>query len=427
MAYQSASAIRLIGPVNSHIFFGAQLDNLLATRLGAVKASPSMAAKARVDALRAAGRSIIDFTIGEPDFPTPPHIVMAGINALRAGHTRYTGSAGTPALRAAIAEKLARENGLTYAPDHIVAGNGAKHIIFNAFAATLNEGDEVIIPTPYWVSYPDMVAINGGTSVIVPCDACTGFKLTPEALEKSITERTRWLILNTPNNPTGAVYSEAELRALCDVLVRYPQVWLMTDEIYEHFLYVGARHISPLQIAPTLASRTLVVNGVSKAYAMTGWRIGYGAGPRSLTNAIALLISQSTTCPNAMSQAAAVVALTGPQDCVKEASDLFAVRRDHMGSLLNDIPGIDCMMPDGAFYVFPSVAGLIGKVTPQGTILKTDVDVMTFFLEEAGVATIDGSSYGQPSYLRMSFATSTEQITLGCRQISAAVSQLNKQ
>lgn len=400
------------------------MDSFLATRLSCVKPSPSMAAKARVDSLRAAGRTIIDFTIGEPDFPTPAHIVAAGIDALTSGQTRYTGSSGTPLLRQAIAEKLRCENTLTYSPDEIVVGNGAKHIIYNAFAATLNDGDEVIIPAPYWVSYPDMVAINGGTPVIVCCDASTGFKLTPQALESSITARTRWLILNTPNNPTGAVYTRSELAGLCGVLLRHPHVWLMTDEIYEHFVYGQARHLSPLQIAPELSSRTLLVNGVSKAYAMTGWRIGYGAGPRQLIKAIGLLFSQSTTCPGAMSQAAAATALGGPQQCVAEGAALFAARRDRMTGLLQQIPGIGCAIPDGAFYVFPSVAGLIGKTTRQGLRLATDVDVMTFLLEEAGVATIDGTSYGHSPYLRMSFATSAEQIELGCNLIRAAVDQL---
>ena len=400
------------------------MDKLLADRLSAVKPSPSMAAKARVDALRAAGRDIIDFTIGEPDFPTPAHIVAAGVDALQSGHTRYTGSTGTPALRKAIAAKLERENHLRYGIDEIVVGNGAKHIIYNAFAATLNECDEVIIPTPYWVSYPDMVAINGGTPVIVSCDAASGFKLTAAALESAITARTRWLVLNTPNNPSGAVYTSEELNAICAVLLRHPQVWLMTDEIYEHFVYGDAQHLSPLQIAPALKTRTLVVNGVSKAYAMTGWRIGYGAGPQALMKALALLMSQSTTCPSAISQAAAVTALSGPQQCVLQGRDLFSKRRDAIVTLINSIPGMGCLPPDGAFYVFVDVARLIGKRTPQGATLANDVDVMMYCLEQAGVATIDGASYGQPSYLRMSFATSIEQIESGCRQLRDAVFQL---
>lgn len=401
-------------------------EHQLATRLAAVKPSPSMAAKARVDALRAAGRDIVDFTVGEPDFSTPQHIVAAGIRALQDGHTRYTGSTGVPALRATIAAKLARENGLAFTPEEIVVGTGAKHVIYNAFSATLNERDEVIIPTPYWVSYPDMVAINGGTPVIVNCDASTGFKLTADALAKSITSRTKWLVLNTPNNPTGAVYSEEELKGIGEVLQRHPHVWLMTDEIYEHFVYGRARHLSPLQVNPDLARRTLVINGVSKAYAMTGWRIGYGAGPAALIKAIALLISQSTTCPSSISQAAAVVALSGLQDCVKDAAAMFSVRRDQIVGLLNKIPGIRCIAPDGAFYVFPDVSGAIGKRTPDGTCLNSDPDVMMYLLEEGGVASVDGSSYGQPGHLRLSFATSMEQIEIGCARISAALGRLRR-
>ncbi|KAF1044914.1 MAG: Aspartate aminotransferase [Herbaspirillum frisingense] len=317
-----------------------------------------------------------------------------------------------------------RENALSYALDQIVVGIGAKHIIYNAFAATLNEGDEVIIPTPFWVSYPDMVAINGGTPVIVGCDESSGFKLTAAALEKSITPRSRWLVLNTPNNPSGAVYSADELKALCEVLMRHPHVWVMTDEIYEHFVYRGARHVSPLQVEPALAERTLVINGVSKAYAMTGWRIGYGAGPLALMKAIALLITQSTTCASGASQAAAAVALSGPQQCVAEGAALFAQRGERIVGLINAIPGMRCVPPDGAFYAFPSVQGLLGKSTPQGKTLANDVDVMMYLLEQAGVATIDGTSYGQPGYLRISFATSMEQIEQGCKQIAAAVAAL---
>lgn len=399
------------------------MTSFLADRLDAVKPSPSMAAKARVDALRAAGRSIIDFTIGEPDFPTPPHIIEGGVLALHGGHTRYTASSGTPALRQAIANKLLRENGLRYQTDEIVVGCGAKHIIYNAFAATLNAGDEVIVPAPYWVSYPDMVSLHGGTPVIVPCGADTGFKLTAAGLEQAIGPRTRWLILNTPNNPTGAVYTRAELEALCAVLRGHPQVWVLTDEIYEHFVYDGAKHLSPLDVALDLKVRTLLVNGLSKAYAFTGWRVGYGAGPAQLIKAINLLLSQSTTCASAMSQAAAVVALDGPQDCVAEAAALFASRRDRMVQLLAAIPGVSCTPPDGAFYVFANVTGLYGLRTVDGRVTASDVDVAQLFLEQAGVATIDGASYGCPGHLRMSFATSVAQIEAGCAAMAAAVAR----
>jgi aspartate aminotransferase len=403
------------------------MSGILAGRMQAVRPSPSMAAKVRVDTLRAQGRRIVDFTIGEPDFPTPAHIVTAGITALVAGDTRYTSSAGTLALRNAIAAKLARENGLDWRPGQVVVGCGAKHIIYNALAATLDAGDEVIVPAPYWVSYPDMVLLQGATPVIVPCPAARGFKLAAADLEAAITSRTRWLILNTPNNPTGAVYGQDELEAICAVLRRHPHVWLMTDEIYEHFVYGGARHVSPLAVEPDLTSRTLLVNGMSKAYAMTGWRIGYGAGPDELMKAMTVLLMQSTSCAAAMSQAAAVTALDGPQDCVAQAVRTFAHRRDRIVELLKLIPGVECAPPDGAFYVFPSVAGLLGARTPRGDVLANDLDVMMYFLDEAGVATIDGSSYGAAGHLRFSFATSLDQIEAGCAAIAKAVAALDFQ
>lgn len=400
------------------------MSNPFASRLDTVKPSPSMAAKLRVDALRAAGKTIIDFTIGEPDLSTPPHIVEAGVQALTLGQTKYTGSAGIPALREAIVAKLQYENHLTYSVDQIVVGAGAKQLIYNALAATLNDGDEVIVPAPYWVSYPDMVALNGGTPVCVDSSEATGFKLTPGALEAAITSRTRWLVLNSPNNPSGAVYSRIELEALGQVLMRHPQVWILTDEIYEHFTYGDAQHVSIVAAQPQLMDRTLIVNGVSKAYAMTGWRIGYCAGPMVLMKSISLLQSQTISCAASMSQLAAVAALQGSQDCVKEASRLFESRRDRIVDLLNAIEGIRCARPDGAFYVFPSVAGLMGRTTPAGKRLTSDLDVMMYFLDEGGVATIDGTSYGMPSFLRISFATSVEQIEAGCAAIASAVSKL---
>lgn len=398
--------------------------SIVAERLSHVKASPSMAARNRVESLRAQGREIIDFTIGEPDFPTPAHIVAAGVAALHSGHTRYTASSGIPSLRLAIADKLARENKLAFSPDQVVVACGAKQIIYEALSASLNAGDEVIVPAPYWVSYPDIVAIHGGVPVIVASGPADGFKLTPEALAAAITPRTRWLILNSPNNPTGAVYAPRELRELADVLARHPDVWLLTDEIYEYYVYGGAQHASILAVAPELASRTLIVNGVSKAYAMTGWRIGYGAGPAPLIRAITMLLSQNTSCANAMSQHAAVAALNGPQDCVTDAVAEFSGRRDRMVELLGQVPGLDCSRPDGAFYVFPSVQGLIGKTTSEGLALTSDADVVLFLLDAAGVATIDGGSYGMPGFLRMSFATALDQITLGCERIRSACATL---
>ncbi|SOZ19511.1 aminotransferase class I/II-fold pyridoxal phosphate-dependent enzyme [Cupriavidus taiwanensis] len=400
---------------------------IVAIRLGVAKPSASIAAKARADAMRAAGRQIIDFTVGEPDFPTPKHIIDAGVAALESGHTRYTASAGTAQLRAAIASKLQRENQLGYDQNEIVVGCGAKHIIFNAFMASLNPGDEVVIPAPYWVSYPDMVLLNGGVPKIVDCPGEAGFKLSAEALERAITDKTRWVVLNSPNNPTGAVYSDSELRALGDVLLKHPNVHILTDEIYEHFVYGAARHVCLLNTTPELRSRTLLVNGLSKSHAMTGWRIGYGAGPAKLIKAITLLITQSTTCAAAATQGAAAAALEGPQQCVKDAAEMFEARRNRMVERLNAIDGIHCDLPDGAFYVFASVAGLLGRVTREGRKLEADVDVADFLREEGGVVTIDGSSYGLSPYIRFSFATSMTEIDRGCDAIAAAVSQLAKQ
>jgi len=403
-----------------------QNPSIVASRLGQVKPSASIAAKAKADALRAAGREIIDFTVGEPDFPTPAHIVQAGVRALGEGHTRYVASAGTLALRKAIIDKLQRENDLDYALPEIVVGSGAKHIIFNAFTASLNPGDEVLIPAPYWVSYPEMAVINAGVPRIVNCAASNGFKLSAAALEDAITPRTRWLVLNSPNNPTGAVYTQEELRDIGEVLLKHPQVWIMTDEIYEHFIYDGGRHVCLLNTTPQLRARTLLINGVSKAYAMTGWRIGYGAGPAELIKAITLLITQSTTCATAAAQAAAVEAINGPQQCVRDAAALFQGRRDRMIEQLGAIDGIRCDVPPGAFYVFASVHGLIGRTTPGGAVLGSDQDVASYFIEQAGVVTIDGTSYGLSPYLRFSFATSTEEIDRGCAAIAAAVAQLRK-
>lgn len=398
--------------------------DIAATRLGAAKPSASMAAKARADAMRAAGRHIIDFTIGEPDFPTPAHIVEAGANALKHGHTRYTASAGTVELRAAIARKLKRDNQLHYKTNEIVVGCGAKQVIFNAFMATLNQGDEVIVPAPYWVSYPEMVLINGGTPRIVNCDARDGFKLRAAALEHAITPRTKWLVLNSPNNPTGAVYSAAELRALGDVLDRHPHVHIMADEIYEHFVYGDAKHVCLLNANPALRSRTLLVNGLSKSHAMTGWRIGYGAGPAGLVQAIVLLITQSTTCAGAAAQAAAAAALDGPTQSVTDAARMFESRRNRLIERLSGIEGVHCETPDGAFYVFASVAGLLGRQAPTGKWLQSDTEVAEYLCEEGGVVAIDGTSYGLSPFLRFSFATSMSEIDRGCDAIEAAVSRL---
>lgn len=402
----------------------ALIADFLAERTRAIKPSPSMMAKSRVDQLRAQGRDIVDFTVGEPDLPTPGHIVQAGIDTLNSGDIRYTSSVGAKPLLEAVRSKFQHENGLDYGTDELIVGVGAKQLIFTALAATVQAGDEVIIPAPYWVSYPDMVLVNDGTPVVVVCPESDGFKLTPDALERAITPRTKWLLLNTPSNPTGAMYGADELRALAAVLARHPHVWLLTDEIYEHLAYGDARHQSPAAVAPELAARTLTINGVSKAYAMTGWRLGYAGGPKALIKAMATLISQSTSCVSAISQSAARVALTADQQCVRDANALFHDRRDRIVSLLNEVPGIRCPVPEGAFYVYPSVEGLLGRTTPAGQKLGSDLDVVMYLLDEAGVACLDGAAYGLSPYLRLSFATSMENIEEGCRRIRDACARL---
>jgi aspartate aminotransferase len=397
----------------------------LADRVAKLKPSASIAAKKRVTELLAAGRQIIDFTIGEPDLDTPAHIIDAAIAAMRGGDTHYTATPGTPALREAICAKLERENGLLYTPENVVVGCGAKQLIFEAFAATLSKGDEVIVPAPYWVSYPDIVGVNDGTPVVVECGENVGFKLTPAALEAAITSRTRWLILNSPNNPTGAVYTRDETKELAAVLARHPHVWLMTDEIYEHLIYDGHKAATPVQLDSALAARTLIVNGLSKAYAMTGWRIGYAVGPNDLVNAIAKLLGQSTTCPSSISQAAAVAALDGDQSHVRETVALYERRRDRMIEMLDGTPGLRIAVPAGAFYLYPSVAGLIGRKTASGQVLKNDLDVSRYLLDAANVAVMDGASYGLSPYLRLSFATSFSMIDLGCSQIRKACEALS--
>lgn len=397
---------------------------LFSERVTQIKPSASIAARQKVVELHEAGRHIIDFTIGEPDLDTPSHVVNAAIDALRNGTTHYTATAGTPALRAAICRKFERENSLHYSPDEVVVGNGAKQLICEALAATVRPGDEVIVPAPYWVSYPDMVRMNSGIPVIAACDEAAGFKLAPGALEAAITEKTRWIIINSPNNPTGAVYLAHELEALADVLRRHPHVWVLIDDIYEHLIYDGERHINLLQVDPALRSRSLLVNGVSKAYSMTGWRLGYAAGPLALIKAIITLLGQATTCVSSISQAAAVAALDGSQACVQQAVQSYRERRDRMLGLLDGVPGIHVLKPKGAFYLFLSVAGLIGCETPQGTILKTDSDVSLYLLDAAGVAVLDGAAYGLSPYLRLSYATSVADIEEGCRKIRTACEAL---
>lgn len=397
----------------------------IAARVQRIKPSPSSAASDRANELRRQGQSIINLVVGEPDFDTPEHIRQAASAAIERGETRYTQNAGTPELRQAIVDKLARENGLIYSANQILVTSGAKSAIFNAFAATLGAGDEVLIPAPYWVSYPDMVLACEGEPVTLACPEEHAFKLTPDQLRGAITERTRWLLLNSPSNPTGASYSAAELRALADVLLEHPQVLLMTDDIYEHIRYEGLENPHILAIEPALTDRTVVVNGVSKTYAMTGWRIGYAAGPADLIGAMATLQSQSTSNACSVSQAAAVEALNGDQAFVKESVTVYQQRRDRCLELLNAIEGLSCRKPDGAFYLYVNCAGLLGKSTTQGKRLDTDYDVVMYLLESQGVAVVAGSAYGLAPFFRMSIATDVKTLDEGCSRIAAAVAALS--
>ncbi|WP_454691633.1 pyridoxal phosphate-dependent aminotransferase [Achromobacter aloeverae] len=397
---------------------------MLSERVNAIKASPSVAANALVGKLRAEGRDIVNLTVGEPDFDTPAHIVEAAIAALRSGDTHYTATAGTPALRKAIVTKLARDNGLAYRPEEVVAGCGGKHIIAHAFNATLNAGDEVIVHAPYWVSYPDLAILNGGVPVIIQGSDGNGFKLQPEELEAAITPRTRWVVLNSPNNPSGAVYGTEELARLAAVIERHPNVLVMSDEIYEHYVYGGARHESFVKVAPQLKERTLIVNGASKGYAMTGWRLGYGAGPETLIAAMSKLLSQTTTCATSISQAAAVAAFAGEQAPVEAMRQAYEGRRARIAEGLSGIDGLTFSKPEGAFYVFANVSGLMGKSTRAGRVIQSDVELAEYLLEDFGVATVCGAAYGLSPYLRISFASSDKDIAEGCLRIRAACAAL---
>ena len=397
---------------------------LIAQSLSRIKPSPTIAVTSKARELKEAGRDVIGLGAGEPDFDTPDNIKEAAIRAIQSGDTKYTAVDGTPALKKAICAKFKRENGLDYTPDQITVGTGGKQVIFNAMLATIDPGDEVIIPAPYWVSYPDIVLLFGGVPVAVPCPAEKGFKLQPADLEKAITPKTKWLILNSPNNPTGADYSRAELQALTDVLVRHPHVHILTDDMYEHLVYDGFEFVTPAQIEPRLYDRTLTVNGVSKAYAMTGWRIGYAAGPKDLIKAMAKVQSQSTTNPSSISQAASVEALNGTQDFIPARAEAFRQRRDLVVRMLNEADGITCHKPEGAFYVFPSCAGCIGKTTPEGKVIETDEDFVTYLLESQGVAVVQGSAFGMAPFFRISYATSIEQLEEACRRIQKACAAL---
>jgi len=388
----------------------------LADALARVQPSATIAVTNKARELKAAGRDVIGLGAGEPDFDTPDNIKAAAIAAINDGKTKYTAVDGIPELKAAIVEKFKRENGLTYATNQITVGTGGKQVLYNALIATLNPGDEVIIPTPYWVSYPDMVLLAGGEPVIVEADKST-FKITPEALDAAITSRTKWLIFNSPSNPSGAAYTEAELKALCEVLKKHPQVWIMTDDMYEHLVYDDFQFTTPAQVAPELYERTLTVNGVSKAYAMTGWRIGYAGGPADLIKAMAKVQSQSTSNPCSIAQWAAVEALSGTQDFIPKNNEVFKARRDLVVSMLNQANGIACPVPEGAFYVFPSCAGTIGKTAPSGKVIESDEDFVSELLESEGVAVVHGSAFGLGPNFRISYATSTEALEEACTRI----------
>ena len=399
--------------------------SIIATRLSAIKPSPTMAVTGLALELKAAGRDVIGLAAGEPDFDTPDHVKRAAYAAIEAGQTKYTAVDGTPALKAAVAGKFRRENGLDYAPNEISVGAGGKQIIYNAMMATLDPGDEVIIPAPYWVSYPDIVLLAGGTPRFVSCAEQAGFRMSPEDLEQAITPRTKWLMLNSPNNPTGAAYDAGQLRALTDVLVRHPHVWLLSDDIYEHVIYDGLEFVTAAALEPRLRDRCLTMNGVAKAYAMTGWRIGYGGGPAELIRAMAKIQSQSTSNPCSVSQAATVVALEGSQEFMAERSEIFRQRRDMVVDMLNQAPGLRCHRPEGAFYVYPSCAGVIGRRTPGGAVLTNTEDFARYLLEQEGVAVVHGAAFGMDPYVRISYATSNQALTEACGRIIRACEALD--
>ncbi|MBT7955358.1 MAG: pyridoxal phosphate-dependent aminotransferase [Rhodospirillaceae bacterium] len=399
-------------------------ESILASRLSRIQPSATMAVTGRAQELKAAGVDVIGLGAGEPDFDTPENAKDAAIAAIKAGKTKYTLVPGTMDLREAVCAKFERENGLTYTPAQIQVASGGKQNIYNAVMATVEEGDEVVIPAPYWVSYPDIVLLAEGTPVIVQCAQVNNFKMTGEQLEAAITPKTKWLILNSPSNPTGAAYTRDELKALTDVLLRHPHVWVMTDDMYEHIVYDDFEFSTPAQIEPELYDRCLTLNGVSKAYAMTGWRIGYAAGPEELIKAMNKVQSQSTSHATSISQAAAVEALNGPQDFIAANNAVFKERRDLVVSMLNQANGIDCLTPEGAFYVYPSCAGMIGKTTPDGKVLESDLDVATYLLEGEGVAVVHGEAFGLSPYFRVSYATATELLIEACERIQRACGNL---
>lgn len=396
----------------------------IADRLSRIKPSPTIAVSTKAAELKAAGMDVIGLGAGEPDFDTPDHIKAAAKVAIDAGETKYTAVPGTVALRKAICDKLKRDNGLDYTPEQIQVACGGKQSIYNAMMATLNPGDEVIIPAPYWVSYPDITLLAEGTPVFVECTVDNNFKMTPAQLEAAITPKTKWLILNSPSNPTGAAYSHADMKALTDVLLKHPHVWVMTDDMYEHIVYDDFKFVTPAEVEPKLYDRTLTLNGVSKAYCMTGWRVGYAAGPVDVIKAMNKVQSQSTTHTSSVSQAAAVAALNGDHSFIAKNNAVFKERRDLVVKMLNEAEGLVCPTPEGAFYVYPSCAALMGKSTPDGKVINTDEDFVTYLLESEGVAAVHGEAFGLSPFFRISYATSTDALTEACKRIQRACAAL---
>ncbi len=398
--------------------------SILSNRVKNVKPSPTLSLAAIAGELKTQGKDVISLSVGEPDFDTPAHICAAGKQAMDDGKTRYTPVPGTPALRQAICDKFKNENGIEYTPDQVIVGTGGKQVLYNAFMATINPGDEVVIPAPYWVSYPDMVELAEGKSVIVECPAENGFKLQAADLEAAITDKTKWVIFNSPSNPTGAAYTKDEMKAVLDVIERHPHVYVMSDDIYEHLVYDGFEFATPAQVSPSLKDRILTINGVSKAYAMTGWRIGYAAGPVDIIKAMSKIQGQSTSNPSSISQEAALAALTGDQTFLNEWRDAFQKRRDLVLARLDAIDGISCIKPEGAFYIYAGCEGVIGKVTPQGKKIETDEDFAQYLLGELNVSVVHGAAFGLSPFFRISYALSEADLEKACDRIEEAVNGL---
>ena len=398
--------------------------SIIARRMAKIKPSPTLAVSTKAKELKKAGRDIIGLGAGEPDFDTPDHIKTAAKAAIDAGQTKYTAVTGTAELRQAVIDKFKRDNDLTYTPEQIIIGTGGKQVLYNALMATLNSGDEVLIPAPYWVSYPDMTLLAEGTPVFINCTQENNFKLQPKDLEAAITPKTKWIILNSPSNPTGSAYTREELKSLTDILLKYPHVWVMVDDMYEHLVYDNFDFTTPAQIEPELYDRTITINGVSKAYSMTGWRIGFAGGPVELIKAMAKIQGQSTSNPSSISQAAALEALNGDQSFMIPWKEAFKRRRDLVVEMLNNIEGLSCPKPDGAFYVYPSCQSFIGKMTPEGKKIETDEDFVTYLLEAEGIACVHGAAFGLSPYFRISYATSDELLKEACIRIKRACKNL---